>query len=91
MLTTGEIPVAGRRRRRVSPHVVLALRANAALRGLGGFLTIFSAFLVQAEFDDGWAATLALGAVAAAAGAGQLRRHRRRLAAAHGRTRTASC
>jgi hypothetical protein len=54
----------------VSPHVVLALRATAALRGLTGFLTIFLAFLVQAEFADGWSATLALGAVALAAGAG---------------------
>jgi MFS family permease len=54
----------------VSPHVVLALRANAALRGLGGFLTIFSAFLVQATFDDGWSATLALGTIAVAAGLG---------------------
>ena len=62
--------MAGRRRRQVSPHVVLALRANAALRGLGGFLTIFTAFLVQATFADGWDATLALGAVAAAAGLG---------------------
>jgi hypothetical protein len=69
VLTTAEIPV-GSRRRRVSPHVVLALRANVALRGLGGFLTIFSAFLVQATFDDGWAATLALGTIAAAAGLG---------------------
>jgi MFS family permease len=68
--TTTEIPLPGRRRRRVSPHVVLALRANAALRGLGGFLTIFAAFLVQASFADGWEATLALGALAAAAGAG---------------------
>jgi MFS family permease len=71
VLTTATIPVGrGGRRRQVSPHVVLALRANAALRGLGGFLTIFLAFLVQAEFDDGWAATLALGAVAVAAGIG---------------------
>jgi hypothetical protein len=70
IFTTGEVPVVGRRRRPVSPHVVLALRANAALRGLGGFLTIFSAFLVQAEFPGGWEATLALGAIAAAAGAG---------------------
>jgi hypothetical protein len=70
VLTTAEIPVAGGRRRRVSPHVVLALRANAALRGLGGFLTIFSAFLVQATFAGGWEATLALGAIAAAAGVG---------------------
>jgi MFS family permease len=68
VLTTAEIPV-GSRRRRVSPHVVLALRANVALRGLGGFLTIFSTFLVQ-ETYDGWAATLALGAIAAAAGVG---------------------
>ena len=70
IFTTGEIPLPGRRRRPVSPHVVLALRANAALRGLGGFLTIFSAFLVQAEFAGGWEATLALGAIAAAAGIG---------------------
>ena len=70
IFTTGEVLVPGRRRRPVSPHVVLALRANAALRGLGGFLTIFSAFLVQAEFPGGWEATLALGAIAAAAGIG---------------------
>jgi predicted MFS family arabinose efflux permease len=70
VLTTAEIPVAGRRR--VSPHVVLALRANAALRGLGGFLTIFSAFLVEASFDNGWEATLALGLIATAAGVGSL-------------------
>jgi hypothetical protein len=69
VFTTAEIPI-GRGRRRVSPHVVLALRANMALRGLGGFLTIFSAFLVQATFDGGWEATLALGALAAAAGVG---------------------
>ncbi|WP_311344618.1 MFS transporter [Blastococcus goldschmidtiae] len=70
VLSTAELPVTGRRRRRVSPHVVLALRATAALRGLTGFLTIFLAFLVQAEFADGWTATLALGGVALAAGAG---------------------
>lgn len=70
VLSTAELPVPGRRRRRVSPHVVLALRATAALRGLTGFLTIFLAFLVQAEFADGWTATLALGGVAVAAGAG---------------------
>ena len=69
VLTTVEIPVA-KGRRRVSPHVVLALRANAALRGLAGFLTIFAAFLVQATFPGGWEATLALGALAAAAGVG---------------------
>jgi hypothetical protein len=69
--TTAEIPVLnGRRRRPVTPHVVLGLRANAALKGLGGFLTIFSAFLVNATFPGGWEASLALGAVAAAAGIG---------------------
>jgi MFS family permease len=56
----------------VNPHVVLALRANAALRGLGGFLTIFSAFLVQATVEGGWESTLALGAIAGAAGAGSV-------------------
>jgi hypothetical protein len=70
VLTTAEIPIGKGRRRRVSPHVVLALRANAALRGLGGFLTIFAAFLVQASFPGGWEASLALGALAAAAGVG---------------------
>jgi hypothetical protein len=69
VLTTGALPVSGRRRR-VSPHVVLALRATAALRGLAGFLTIFTAFLVQVTFSGGWDATLALGAVATAAGLG---------------------
>jgi hypothetical protein len=49
---------------------VLALRANAALRFLGGFLTIFAAFLIQATFPGGWKATLALGALAVAAGVG---------------------
>jgi Major Facilitator Superfamily len=70
VFSTAEIPVPGRRRRVVSPHVVLALRANAALRGLGGFLTIFSAFLVQATFPGGWQATAALGSIAVAAGVG---------------------
>jgi MFS family permease len=60
------------RRRRVSPHVVIALRAEAALRGLGGFLTIFTAFLVQASYPDAWEASIALAAVAAAAGLGSL-------------------
>ncbi|MGY1591200.1 MFS transporter [Geodermatophilus sp. SYSU D00708] len=74
VFTTAPVPVVvpGRRRRPVNPRVVLALRANAALRGLGGFLTIFSAFLVQATVDDGWQATAALGAIAAAAGVGSV-------------------
>ncbi|SHN71331.1 hypothetical protein SAMN05660350_01882 [Geodermatophilus obscurus] len=80
---TGELPAdvlstapqavaTGRRRRPVNPRVVVALRANAALRGLGGFLTIFSAFLVQATVEGGWQGTLALGAVAGAAGVGSV-------------------
>jgi MFS family permease len=60
----------GRAARRLDPHVVTALRATAALRGLGGFLTIFSAFLVQATIAGGWHATVALGAIGAAAGVG---------------------
>ncbi|SFK86901.1 MFS transporter [Geodermatophilus ruber] len=73
VLTTAPQPVTtGRRRRPVNPAVVVALRANAALRGLGGFLTIFSAFLVQATVDGGWPATLALGAIAGAAGVGSV-------------------
>ncbi|MGY1739172.1 MULTISPECIES: MFS transporter [unclassified Blastococcus] len=71
VLTTTPQEAVGRRRRQVSPHVVVALRANSALRGLGGFLTIFSAFLVQAT-ADGWEATLALGGIAAAAGVGSV-------------------
>lgn len=73
VLTTAPQPVTtGRRRRPVHPQVVVALRANAALRGLGGFLTIFAAFLVQATVEGGWQGTLALGAVAAAAGVGSV-------------------
>jgi MFS family permease len=73
VLSTAPQPVTtGRRRRPVNPRVVVALRANAALRGLGGFLTIFSAFLVQATVEGGWQGTLALGAVAGAAGVGSV-------------------
>jgi hypothetical protein len=71
VLTTAPQP-PGRRRRVVSPTVVLGLRANAALRGLAGFLTIFSAFLVQGTVEGGWPATLALGGIAAAAGVGSV-------------------
>jgi MFS family permease len=69
VLRTAPIDLPGHRRA-TTPHVVTALRATAALRGLSGFLTIFSAFLVQATVDDGWAATVALGSIAAAAGIG---------------------
>jgi MFS family permease len=72
VLRTAPVEQAGRRRRAVSPHVTTALRANAALRLLGGFLTIFSAFLVEATVPNGWRATLTLGAIAAAAGVGSI-------------------
>jgi hypothetical protein len=70
VLRTAPLTLPGSGRRPTTPHVVTALRATAALRGLSGFLTIFSAFLVQATVQDGWDATLALGGIAAAAGAG---------------------
>jgi hypothetical protein len=70
VLMTG--PVNTRRGRAVNAHVGTALRANGALRGLGGFLTIFSAFLVEATVPGGWEGTLSLGAIAAAAGVGSI-------------------
>src|SRR3954451_7703874 len=70
VLRTAPMRMPGDRRQATTPHVVTALRATAALRGLSGFLTIFSAFLVQATVQDGWEATVALGGIAAAAGAG---------------------
>jgi MFS family permease len=69
---TGSRASPGRRRRAVSPHVATALRANGALRLLGGFLTIFAAFLVEATAPHGWHGTLALGSIAAAAGVGSI-------------------
>jgi MFS family permease len=72
VLMTGPTASPGRRRRMVSPRVTTALRANAALRLLGGFLTIFSAFLVEATLPGGWQSTLGLGVIAAAAGVGSI-------------------
>jgi hypothetical protein len=72
VLHTEPVAQVGRRRRTVSVHVTTALRANAALRLLGGFLTIFSAFLVEATVPNGWRATLTLGGIAAAAGVGSI-------------------
>lgn len=70
VLRTSPMTVPDGRRRATTPHVVTALRATAALRGLSGFLTIFCAFLVQATVHSGWDATVALGGIAVAAGAG---------------------
>lgn len=72
VLTDG-IDAAGQpSKRSLGPHVITALRAVSALRGLTGFLTIFAAFLVQATITDGWRATLALGVIAGAAGLGSV-------------------
>ena len=68
--TTMEIPLPGRTP--VRPTVVAALRSAALLRVLGGFLTIYAAFLVQVEVPGGWERTAALGAGAGAAGVGSV-------------------
>ncbi len=56
----------------VPGEVVTSLRANAGLRMLSGFLTIFLAFLLRSEPLPGWEDrfTLLLGVVVAAAGVG---------------------
>ena len=43
-----------RRRPRLPPGVVVALRANMGLRLLSGFLTMFMAFLLRSEPFPGW-------------------------------------
>ncbi len=71
-------PVAGRDgrrprlRARVPLVVVVALRSNAGLRLLSGFLTMYMAFLLREEPFPGWedSTTLLLGLVVGAAGVG---------------------
>jgi MFS family permease len=63
---TGPIP----RRTVVGPSVVIALRANAALRAFSGFLLMFLAFLLREHPIGGLDDTVAIGLVAAAAGVG---------------------
>lgn len=70
VMTSGQDGTGKVERRSLGIHVVTALRATSALRGLGGFLTIFMAFLIQATVGIDWSGTLVLGGVAAAAGAG---------------------
>ncbi len=70
VLTSGQDGTGRLERRALGLHVITALRATAALRGLAGFLTIFMAFLIQADVGTDWAGTLTLGAVAGAAGLG---------------------
>lgn len=64
----------GRRRavRGVGPVVVTALRANAALRALAGFLTLFLAFLVRAHPIGGLSPTMAVAVAAVAATVGSV-------------------
>ena len=61
--------LTGRGRRSLGIRVVTALRGVATLRGLTGFLTIFSPFFMQGTIG-GVEGTLALGAIAGAAGLG---------------------
>jgi hypothetical protein len=59
-----------RRLRSVGPSVLLALRANAALRAFSGFFTLFIAFLVRTHPLGGLSNLKAVGVVAAAAAIG---------------------
>ncbi|MBA3339840.1 MAG: MFS transporter [Geodermatophilaceae bacterium] len=70
VLTSGQDDTGRLDRRALGLHVITALRATSALRGLAGFLTIFMAFLIQATVGTDWAGNLTLGAVAGAAGLG---------------------
>ncbi|MGZ4589659.1 MAG: MFS transporter [Actinomycetes bacterium] len=63
---TGPIP----RRTNMGAAVVVALRANGALRAFSGFLTMFLAFLLREHPVGGLNDTLALGLVAVAAAIG---------------------
>lgn len=71
-----EVPMAhysgGRTPLSVPLVVVTALRANAALRMLSGFLTIFMAFLLRSDPPPGWdyGFTVLIGVVVGAAGLG---------------------
>lgn len=70
VMTSGQDATGRLDRRALGLHVITALRATSALRGLAGFLTIFMAFLIQATVGKDWEGTLTLGAVAVAAGTG---------------------
>jgi len=71
----GELPVSlsgDRKKFRVPPDVVFALRCNAGLRMLSGFLTMYMAFLLRQHPLPGWEnrTTLLMGLVIGAAGLG---------------------
>jgi MFS family permease len=55
-----------RRLRSVGPSIILALRANAALRTCSGFMTLFFAFLVREHSLGGLKNLTAVGVIAAA-------------------------
>jgi len=61
---------SGRRRSPIPSTVVVALRSNAALRLLSGFLTMFMAFLLRDQPFPGWEPEILLGLVVGAAGVG---------------------
>src|SRR5680860_31650 len=70
-----ELPVSlsgDKRKFRVPPDVVFALRCNAGLRMLSGFLTMYMAFLLRQHPFPGWEnrTTLLMGLVIGAAGLG---------------------
>ncbi|MDT9682054.1 MFS transporter [Streptomyces sp. TRM76323] len=67
MLTHGERKPS---LRTVGPAVLHALQANAALRGLSGFLIFFLAFLLRVHPIGGQSAAVSLAVVGVAAGAG---------------------
>ncbi|GAB3994310.1 MFS transporter [Nocardioides marmoraquaticus] len=73
--STGELPVGSptsTRRFALPVDVAFALRCNAGLRVLSGFLTIYMAFLLRDQPFDGWEGrtTLLMGLVIGAAGLG---------------------
>ncbi len=65
-------PARRSRRRGTTPMVILALRCNAGLRILSGFLTMFMAFLLREHPFPGWEdkRTLLLALVIGSAGLG---------------------
>ena len=75
--STGELPVtlrSDRKQFKVPSDVVFALRCNAGLRMLSGFLTMYMAFLLRQEPLPGFEhrTTLLLGLVIGAAGLGNV-------------------
>ena len=75
-----------RKKFRVPPPVVFALRCNAGLRMLSGFLTMYMAFLLRQHPLPGWEdrTTLLMGLVIGAAGLGNTVGIGRRVGAAQG-------